>query len=89
MEERFGVRGTVHDGVFFTETQVAGGRPCGRIKVQLQGQNRNLSHVKARMARSANAKGANAIVGFKYGQKRSFFMWDDGKWFGEGEAVVL
>lgn len=87
MIERFGATGTEQDGVFFCEHAVAGtGR--GHVRVQIPGQNHTLTQVKQRMAAQAKRKGATAIANFKCGQRRAFWAWDDGKWYGEGDAIA-
>jgi uncharacterized protein YbjQ (UPF0145 family) len=48
------------------------------------------------MAREAKSIGANAIMNFKYGQKKHktwelvlTFKWDTESWHGEGDAVKV
>jgi hypothetical protein len=86
-EERHSVPGTVFDDVFFTERSIEGAVRTTRIKVKMQGQNRNLDGVKRVMAKKAKKTGASTIANFRYGQKRGFFTWDDMHWFGEGDAI--
>lgn len=93
METRFGVRGLTSDGVFFTEDAIAGANPIKRVSVEISRQNSNLTEVKSQMAREALAAGANAIMNFRYGQRKHSwlqlvaFKWDTESWYGEGEAV--
>jgi uncharacterized protein YbjQ (UPF0145 family) len=95
MEERFGVRGTEVDGVFFTEDHIDGSRPVEHVSVEISRQNSNLAAVKARMANQARALGATAIINFRYGQKahRGIKLllphWDTESWHGEGDAVTI
>lgn len=94
MEHRFGVAGTEQDGVFFTEYSV-GGQDLGPITVEISRQNSNLQEVKARLAAEARCRGANAVTGFKYGQRKHktwqlalTLKWDTESWYGEGRAVL-
>ncbi len=88
MEERFGVKGTVQDGVFFTESPGVAGEPKGSVTVEINRQNANLFDVKAKMAAQARSRGADVIAGFTYGQKKHYFrVWDSEHWFGKGTAI--
>ena len=93
METRFGVRGLTSDGVFFTEDSIPGAVPVKRISVEISRQNSNLNEVKSQMASEASAAGANAIMNFRYGQRKHnwwqlvAFKWDTESWYGEGDAV--
>ena len=89
--------GTEVSGVFFTESLPHPGLvTLGRVSVHRSRQNSNLTEIKRLMAAEAARLGANAIVGFRYGQRahkwwqQAFtFKWDTESWFGEGEAVRL
>lgn len=90
------LRSTFHDGVYFCESMPPGVKAIRRIDVNISRQNAHLEDVKAEMARSARASGANAIVGFRYGQRSHkwwqqvfTFKWDSESWFGEGEAILI
>ena len=88
MIERYGVRGTEYDGIFFTEAAaVEGAQDLGPVKVKLGGQNKDLRHVKADLARRVREKGGNGLVQFEYGQRNTFLGYD--QWFGAGRAVLL
>ena len=96
LEDRYGVKGTTCDGVFFTESSFRDGVSVGPIKVEISRQNSNLAEVKVRMARQAQAKGANVIADFRYGQRKHktwqlvfTFKWDTESWYGEGTAVSI
>jgi hypothetical protein len=95
MESRCGVSGTVEGGVFFTESDVAGARQLGSVNVEISRQNSNLSEVKAELAAQVRARGGNALVRFKYGQRAHpwwqmlALKWDSESWHGEGLAVLL
>lgn len=97
METRFGVQGTVHKDIFFTESlpQVPS-TSVGPIKVEISRQNSNLLQVKDRMVGQAIAKRANVIANFRYGQRKHktwqlifTFKWDTESWYGEGDALRI
>lgn len=96
MEERHGARGTVHEGVFFTESSLAAGERLGSVSVKIGKQNANLGQVKTKMAEQAKARGATAIAEFRYGQRKhgpiqliNPFRWDTEHWYGEGIAIRI
>ena len=89
MIEHAGVTGSVFERLFFTEHSIPGAPVMKHLRVRLNGQNRNLNDVKRALAKRATKVGANAVMNFRYGQKRGFFNWDDMSWFGEGDAVVV
>ena len=96
METRLGVKGTLCDDVFFTESSMTGIVPIKQIHVEISRQNSNLLEVKRQMAREAKSIDANAIMNFKYGQKKHkawelvlTFKWDTESWHGEGDAVKI
>jgi hypothetical protein len=90
---------TTTDGVRFFEGRPKDARIIEPIKCELggvfrQAQLKNLSDLKREMARIAAAKGGNAVVDFKYGQRtvgfwRSIFQLDDVNWYGEGWVAVV
>lgn len=55
----------------------------------LSPQLKNLNHVKKELARQAKARQANCVLNFEYGQKTSWFSWDDTKWWGKGQCAQL
>lgn len=93
LETRYGVRGTVCDGVFFTESEIPGSSTVRRVEVEISRQNANLMEVKKRMAAEAKHSGSYAITSFKYGQRShpwwqlAWLKWDTESWFGTGDAV--
>src|SRR5437667_7128935 len=96
METRFGVRGTVCDEVFFTESSIPTATPIRHLHVEISRQNANLLEVKQQLAHQAQAAGATAIMNFRYGQKKHqwwelvfTFKWDTESWHGEGDAVKV
>jgi hypothetical protein len=95
MLEKFGLKGTEKDGVFFSESAPSNLNVIKHIKVELARQNANLSDLKVKLAQQAKGAGANAIVNFRYGQQSHkwwqhlTFRWDTESWQGEGDAVKL
>lgn len=94
MEERYGVRGTELDGVFFTESSIAGAHRIRHLDIEISRQNANLFEVKRRLAEAVRASGGNALTNFQYGQRAHnwldlvfSFRWDSESWHGEGDAV--
>jgi hypothetical protein len=96
VENRYGVQGTVQSGVFFTEDKVAGAAVIRRVEADISRQNSNLSEIKEELSRQALSFGGNAVMNFKYGQKKHqwwelvfTFKWDTESWFGTGDVVKL
>lgn len=96
MIERFGLSGTEHRGIFFTEAAApATGKVLGTVSVKKNRQNWDLFKIKDELVRQAEALGANAIVEFTYGQRAHKWyrlllpVWDHEAWHGEGVAVRL
>lgn len=95
METKFGLRGTIVNDIFFTESPSSGARVLKHIHVEISRQNSNLTQVKELMAAEARLVGANTIINFKYGQKAHSLLaliaikWDTESWHGEGDAVSL
>lgn len=96
MEERHGVKGTVTDGIFFTEQIIVGSHLVRQLRVEISRQNSNLIEVKRKLVTEAKACGATAISNFRYGQRKHdwweyvlTFKWDTESWYGEGDAVVV
>jgi hypothetical protein len=96
METRFGVKGTVCDGIFFTEQAIPSSSIIRHLHVEISRQNSNLNDVKEKLAAEASSIGATAIANFRYGQKAHerwelvfTFKWDTESWHGEGDAVKI
>jgi len=96
MEERYGVKGTILDGIFFTESSIQNTVTIKHIHVEISRQNSNLNEVKKLLANKASSLGATAIINFRYGQKKHSwlqqaftFKWDTESWHGEGDAIKL
>ena len=96
METRFGVKGNMCDGVFFTENAISEATIIRHLHVEISGQNADLGDVKQQLAQEAWAIGAIVLMNFRYGQKKHqwwelvfTFKWDTESWHGEGDAVKL
>jgi hypothetical protein len=96
VEHRYGTKGTLFDGVFFTDNPIAGATVAQHLKVEISRQNADLSEVKTRLAQKAKGIGATSIMNFRYGQrkhtwwKQAFTLkWDTESWYGEGDAVKI
>lgn len=96
METRFGVKGTICNGIFFTEQAIPGATVIRHLETEISRQNSDLNEVKERLATDATSLGATAIANFRYGQKAHnrwdlalSFKWDTESWHGEGDAVKL
>lgn len=93
METRYGVKGTLCDEIFFTESKISEVSILKHIQVDISRQNSDLSEVKQQLARDAKAVGAKAIMNFRYGQKKHqwwqlvLIKWDTESWYGEGDAI--
>ncbi len=96
MEERNGVKGTLAEGIFFTEQPVAGATVIRHLHVEISRQNSNLIEVKRRLAAEVKACDGTALSNFRYGQKKHewwenvfSFKWDTESWHGEGDAIRI
>ena len=96
MENRYGAQGTIHNGVFFTEDNIANASVIRRANAEISRQNSNLSEIKEELSHQALSYGGNVIMNFKYGQKKHewwelvfTFKWDTESWFGAGDIVKL
>jgi hypothetical protein len=96
METKFGVKGTVCGGIFFTEQPIPASVLVRHIHVEISRQNSNLGEVKEKLAGEAMSLGATAIANFRYGQKPHkrwelvfTLKWDTESWHGEGDAVKI
>lgn len=95
MDDRYGVKGTVQDGVFFTEAPIPGAKVIKHLHVEISRQNATLGEVKSQLAAEVKACGGTALMGFQYGQKKHDWTqlfalkWDTESWHGEGDAVTV
>jgi hypothetical protein len=96
MERRFGVRGIISNGSFFTEETIHNAHIIKPLSVEISRQNSNLDEVKRNLAQLAISIGATVIMNFRYGQKKHewwelifTFKWDTESWHGEGDAVGM
>jgi len=96
MIQKYNLKGSEKDGIFFTESDSPESPIIKKVIIEISKQNANLSELKIKMAKDVSALDANAIINFKYGQKRHKwwqlfidFKWDSESWWGEGDAVKL
>lgn len=83
---------SVFDGVLFVEGVPPEARSKKKLNVTLSGlgsQLQSLDDVKRKLAADARQAGANAVIGFRYGQKSSWWAFDHVKWFGTGIAAEI
>lgn len=96
MEEKYGVKGSICDDIFFTEKSISNSNIVEHIHVEISRQNSNLLEIKNELARKVKARGGNALSNFKYGQKKHewwqlvfTFKWDAESWYGEGDVTKI
>ena len=96
METRSGMNGTIYAGIFFTEAKAPSVSVVRHIHSEISRQNSNLDEIKEDLARQAKSVGGNAVLNFKYGQKKHewwelvfTFKWDTESWYGEGDVASL
>ena len=90
MEELSGLKGTYHEGVFFTEAEAPASRIVDKpTNARIPGQNANLVKLKSILAREVSRRGGNALVGFTYGQKGNLLGRDSSAWRGSGFVAKL
>ena len=87
MIERFGRKGTEHEGVFFTEEPILDCVKLGELKVDSRKQNTNLTQLKSQIATQVKQLGGNALENFKYVQQGTVFSFSDTRWRVTGNAV--
>jgi uncharacterized protein YbjQ (UPF0145 family) len=89
LEEKY--KGNYLENIFFTESEIIEpNKVLGKVKSDSLLMNSNLKKVKNNLAKQAKRLGADAIMNFKYGQKRTILsIWDDTKWYGNGVAIKL
>jgi hypothetical protein len=78
-----------YKGVYFIEGMPSGAQPIRAVKAELLGQLKSLDHVKDAMIRQVKSAGGNAVIDFKYGQKKSFWGYDSTKWTGSGTIAKV
>ena len=87
-----------YQNVFFIEGTISSAKRLGPISTELndmfaQNQLKSLDDLKSRMCDYVCAKGGNAVLEFKYGQKSTFWksLWgmDDVMWYGSGEVAYV
>jgi hypothetical protein len=87
-----GHRGTLVDGVFFTEGTLPASVARGRIHASQARQNGSLEQLKHKLAKAARRGGANVVMGFTYGQRShgilmQILLWDSEGWYAAGTAA--
>lgn len=87
MIDKFGRKGTEHDGVFFTEGVIEVGSHLGTVEAVSNRQNLSLDELKSDLAKKVKALGGNALDEFKYVQKGTVFSFSSTQWRASGKAV--
>lgn len=87
MIERYGRKGTEHDGIFFTEGVIEGGSIMGNVEAISNRQNVPLDELKTTLAAKVKAAGGNALDDFKYVQKGTVWSFSSTQWKATGRAV--
>ena len=95
MEERHGVKGTIKDGIFFTEAAIPQARIIKHLHVEISRQNATLAELKSRLAEEVRSCGGTVLMQFRYGQRKHHwselfvFKWDTESCHRESDAVSL
>lgn len=87
MIEKYGRKGTEHDGIFFTEGVIENGNNLGVVEAISNQQNMSLDKLKSDLAAKVKAKGGNALDEFKYVQKGTVFSFSSTQWRASGRAI--
>ncbi len=87
MLERYGRKGTDHDGIFFTEGVISGGSRIRDLQVESRKQNVNLDQLKTEIAKQVKQLGGNALDNFNYVQQGTVFSFSSTRWRVSGTAV--
>ena len=87
MLERYGRKGTEHDGIFFTEGVIEGSSVVGDVEAISNRQNVPLDELKTALAAKVKAAGGNALDNFKYVQKGTIWSFSSTQWKATGRAV--
>ena len=87
MIEKYGRKGTEHDGIFFTEGVIENGNNLGFVEAISNQQNMSLDKLKSDLAAKVKAKGGNALDEFKYVQKGTVFSFSSTQWRASGRAI--
>ena len=87
MLERYGRKGTEHEGIFFTEGVIEGGSFMGNVEAISNRQNVPLDELKTALAAKVKAAGGNALDNFKYVQKGTVWSFSSTQWKATGRAV--
>lgn len=87
MIERYGRKGTEHDGIFFTEGVIEGASILGSAEAISNRQNIPLDELKTTLAAKVKAAGGNAIDNFKYVQKGTVWSFSSIQWKATGRVL--
>lgn len=87
MIEKYGRKGTEHDGIFFTEGVIEVGSNLGIVEAVSNRQNLSLDELKSDLAKKVSAKGGNSLDSFKYVQKGTVFSFSSTQWRASGRAM--
>ena len=87
MLERYGRKGTDHDGIFFTEGVISSGSRIRDLQVESRKQNVNLDQLKTELAKQVKQLGGNALDNFNYVQQGTVFSFSSTRWRVSGTAV--
>lgn len=87
MFERYGRKGTDHDGIFFTEGIISSGSRIRDLQVESRKQNVNLDQLKTELAKQVKQLGGNALDNFNYVQQGTVFSFSSTRWRVSGTAV--
>lgn len=87
--ERFGVLGTETEGIFFTESAIAGVETLGEVTSTSDRQNMPLDKLKKSLASQVKARGGNVLVEFSYAQKGTVFSFSSTRITARGIAGRL
>jgi len=85
--ERYGRKGTDHDGIFFTEDVISSGSRIRDLQVESRKQNVNLDQLKTELAKQVKQLGGNALDNFNYVQQGTVFSFSSTRWRVSGTAV--
>jgi len=85
--ERYGRKGTDHDGIFFTEGVISSGSRIRDLQVESRKQNVNLDQLKTELAKQVKQLGGNALDNFNYVQQGTVFSFSSTRWRVSGTAV--
>ena len=84
---------TIFEDVVFVEGDFPGAVRDNTVKSDLRfdigAQLKSLKDIKHNLAKQAKKKAMNAVLDFEYGQKSSFFAWDNVGFWGKGVLATI